>query len=180
MEVMKKCPPCQLFQSKKHTHPAPLHPIIVFVPFEKWGIDFMHCNLTIVGGHNYIIIAMDYFTKWAEEIPTYVKDGKIVALFLFNHVISRFGVLQAIVTDQGSHFQNHMMDELSAKLGFHHENSTPYYLRANGQVESINKVMKTMLCRMVGDHKSNWHLNLFFTIWAYRTLVKIATSFTPF
>ena len=48
-----------------------------------------------------------------------------------------------------------MMEELSAKLGFHHENSTPYYLQANGRVEAINKVLKTMLRRMVGDHKSN-------------------------
>ena len=55
-----------------------------------------------------------------------------------------------------------MMEELSAKLGFHHENSMPYYLQANGQVEAINKVLKTMLRWMVGDHKSNWHLVLFF------------------
>ena len=48
-----------------------------------------------------------------------------------------------------------MMEELSAKLAFHHENSTTYYLQANGQVEAINKVLKKMLHRMVGDHKSN-------------------------
>ena len=72
-----------------------------------------------------------------------------------------------------------MMKELSAKLGFHHENSTPYYLQANGQVEAINKVLKTMLYRMVGDNKFNWHLTLFSALWAYRTLVKTTTSFTP-
>ena len=48
-----------------------------------------------------------------------------------------------------------MMTKLSAKLGFLHENSTPYYPQANGEVEVINKVLKTMLCRMVGEHKSN-------------------------
>ena len=73
-----------------------------------------------------------------------------------------------------------MMEELSAKLGFHHENSTPYYPQANRQVEAINKVLKTMLCRMVGDHKSNWHLIIFSALWAYRTSMKIATGFTPF
>ena len=72
-----------------------------------------------------------------------------------------------------------MMEELSAKLGFHHENSTPYCLEANGQVEAINKVFKKMLSRMVGDHKSNWHHILFSALWAYRTLVKAPTSFTP-
>ena len=60
-------------------------------------------------------------------MPTYAEDGKNSALFLFNHVITRFGVPQAIVTDHGSHFHNQMMDELSAKLVFRHEKSTPYY-----------------------------------------------------
>ena len=80
-----------------------------------------------------------------------MEDGKTATLFLFNHVIARFGVPQSIVTYHGSH----MMEELSAKLGFCHENSTPYYPQANGQVEAINKILKTMLRRMVGDHKSN-------------------------
>ena len=78
--------------SKKRTHPALLHPVISVGPFSKWGIDFMHCKPTSIGGHGYIIIAMDYFIKWAEAMPTYVKDGKITTLFLFNHIIARFGV----------------------------------------------------------------------------------------
>ena len=118
------------------------------------GSIFMHCNPTSVGGHGYIIVAMDYFTKWAEAMPTYAEDGKTTALFLFNHVIARFGVCQSIVTDHISHFCCQMMVELSAKLGFHHENSTPYYPQANGQVEAINKVLKTMLRWIVGDHIS--------------------------
>ena len=103
-EVVKKCPPCQLFYLKKRTHPAPLHPVIEVGPFSKWGIDFMHCKPTSARGHGYIIIAVDYFTKWDEEMPTYVEDGKASSLFLFNHVIDRFGVPQAIVTDHVSHF----------------------------------------------------------------------------
>ena len=88
-------------------------------------------------------------------MPTYPEDGKNTTLFLFNHVISRFGVPQTIVTNFISHFWNQMMAKMSAKLGFFHENSTPYYPQANGQVKAINKFWKTMLHRMVGDHKSN-------------------------
>ena len=132
----------------------------------------MHYNPTSARGHGYIIVAVDYFTKWDEEMPTYAKDGNIASLFLFSHVISRFGVLQAIVTDHRSHFPNQMMAELSGNLGFLHENSTPYYPWANGQVEAINKVLKERLCRMVGYHKSNWNLNIFSAMWDYRTLVK--------
>ena len=121
-EVVKKCPPCQHFYPKKRTHPSPLHPFIVVGPFSKWDIDFMHCKPTSSRRHGYIIVAVEYFTKWDEEIPTYAEDGKIATLFLFKHVIARFGVPQAIVTNHGSHFCNQMMVELSAKPGFHHEN----------------------------------------------------------
>jgi hypothetical protein len=76
-------------------------------------------------------------------------------------LITCFGVPHAIVTDHGAHFKNQMMSELHVKLGFHHENSSPYYPQANGQVEAINKVLKTMIQCMVGENKTSWHLQLF-------------------
>ena len=85
----------------------------------------MHCNPTVAGRHGYIIVAIDYFMKWDEAMPTYVGYGKTAALFLFNHMITRFRVPQSIVTNHGSHFLNHMIEELSAKLGFCHQISTP-------------------------------------------------------
>ena len=72
------------------------------------------------------------------------------------------------------------MNELSVMLGFHHKNLTPYYPQANGQVEAIDKVLKTMLLRMVGEHRSNWNLTLFSWLWSYRNSVKAAIGFTPF
>ena len=61
-----------------------------------------------------------------------------------------------------------------------HDNSTPYYPHANGQVEAINKVLKRMLQRMIGVHKRSWQLILYSSLWAYRTSVRNATGFTPF
>ena len=87
----------------------------------------MDCRPTLVGGHGCIIVDMDYFTKWAKAMPTYAEDENTVALFLFNHIIARFRIPRAITTDHGSNFQNKMMAELSVKLGFRHNNSTPYY-----------------------------------------------------
>jgi hypothetical protein len=73
-----------------------------------------------------------------------------------------------------------MMYELTEKLGLFRENSTPYYPQTNGQVESINKVLITMLRRMIGIHKTSWHTMLFSTLWAYQTSIKSATRFTLF
>jgi hypothetical protein len=143
--TIQKCHACQTYNQKIQSHTAPLHPMVSVGPFAKWTIDFMTFHPHSAGGHGYIIVAVDYFTKWAEAMPTFENTGNTATLFLFNHVIARFGVPQAIITDQGSHFRNFMMSELTEKLGLHHDNSTPYYPQANGQVEVINTVLITML-----------------------------------
>ena len=104
-----------------------MHPVVSVGPFTKWGINFMTCNPRSSRGHGYIIVAVDYFTKWVEAMPTFDNTRQTAALFFFNHVIAWFGVLQDIVTDHGKHFHNHMMAELNPKLGFSHDNYTPYY-----------------------------------------------------
>jgi hypothetical protein len=113
----------------------------------------MTCNPHSAGGHGYIIVAMDYFTKWAKAMPTFDNTRKTIVLFVFSHIITRFGIPQAIVTDHDSIFHNFMMSELTGKLGLQHKNSTPYYTHANVQVEAINKFLTTMFQRMVGIHK---------------------------
>ena len=147
--------PFQLFSRKMHAHPSPLHPVITVGPFAKWGIDFTMCNPPSTTGHHYIIVVMDCFTKWAEAMSTYNNDAKTMALLLFNHIIAWFGIPKSIITDHGTHFCNAMMAELTSMLHLDHEHSSPYYLQANGQVESINRILKTMLQRMVGKQKSS-------------------------
>lgn len=78
-------------------------------------------------------------------MPTIVNDGETIALFLFNQVISCFRIPKEIVTDHGIHFQNKMMVELALNLGLQQEHSSPYYPRANGQVEAVNKSLKFIL-----------------------------------
>ena len=93
----------------------------------KWGIDYVTCNLASAGGHKYIIVAVDYFMKWVEAMPTFKDNGETTTFFMFNQIIARFGIPKVIVTDHGSHFQNHMMTELTTMLRFRQEHSSPYY-----------------------------------------------------
>ncbi len=123
--VVQKCHNSQIFDRKMRAPPTRLHPIIVVSPFAKWGINFITCNRHSMGGHAYIILAVDYFTKWAEAMPTFSADGKTAATFIFNHIISRFGVPQDIITDHGSHLRKIMMTELTDQLGLRHDSSTP-------------------------------------------------------
>ena len=123
--TVHKCHDCQIYQRKLCVPPVPLHLVITVGPFAKWGINFMTCNPHSAGGHAYIIIAVDYFTKWADAIRTLSVDGKTTSQFIFNHIIARFGVPQAIITDHGSHFRHYMVAELTSKLGLCHYSSTP-------------------------------------------------------
>ena len=87
----------------------------------------MTCNPVSVGGHKYIIITVDYFTKWAEAMPTYKYDGENAAFFVFNQIITRFSIPKEIITDHGGHFQNSMMTELNTMLGFKQEHFSSFY-----------------------------------------------------
>ena len=87
-----------------HSKPAPLHPIITASPFTKWGLDFMDCNPASTGGNHHIIVAIDYFMKWAEDMLTVKSNGEITTHFVFNQIITRFGISKELFTDHGSHF----------------------------------------------------------------------------
>jgi transposase InsO family protein len=126
-------------------HPTPMFKVITVGPFTKWGIDYTTFHPTSSRGHHYIIVVVDYFTKWVEAMPTFKYDGETTSLFLFNQIIARLGVSKEIFTDHGSHFQNKMMSELTSKLGLRQEHSSPYYPQVNGQVEAMNKSLKTIL-----------------------------------
>jgi hypothetical protein len=180
IEAVKKCHPCQVFSQKMCSHPSPLHPVIIIGPFTKWGVNFVDCNPTSIGGHHHIIMFVDYFTKWVEAMPTVKSNEKNDTFFVFNKITSKFRILSEIVTDHGSHFQNEMMEEIASKLGFKHGHSSPYYPQENGQVEAINKSLKTILHKIVSQSKSNWHIMLYHALWAYQTSVKTVIDFSPF
>jgi hypothetical protein len=79
--AVQKCHACQIYNQKIRSHPTPLHPVVSVGPFAKWGIDFMTCHPHSVGGHGYIIVAVDYFTKWAEamsDIRQYWEDCNLI------------------------------------------------------------------------------------------------------
>jgi hypothetical protein len=140
----------------------------------------MNYNPASAGGHQHIIVAIDYFTKWAEAMSIIKSNGKTATLFVFNQIIARFRIPRDIVTDYGSHFHNEMMKELALKLGLKHGHSSPYYPQENGQAEVVNKSLKTILQNNVRKRKYDWHLMLYPSLWAYRTSVENSIGVSPF
>ena len=92
----------------------------------------MDCNPASAGGSHHIIAAVDYFMKLKEVIPIVKFDDEIATHFIFNQIITRFGILKELVLDHGRKFQNKMMEELDSKLGYKQEHSSSYYPQVNG------------------------------------------------
>jgi hypothetical protein len=75
IESIKKCHPYQIFSQKMRAHLTPMFPVITVGPFTKWAIAYTTCNPPSARGHRYIIVVVDYFTKWVEAMPTFKDDG---------------------------------------------------------------------------------------------------------
>jgi transposase InsO family protein len=150
--------------SENSLAPNPSSPNHYRQSLHQVGVDFMDCNPALARWHQHIIVAMDYFTKCKEAMSTIKFDGKTAKLFTFNQIIAQFEIPKSIVIDHGSHFQNEMMTELASKLGFTHGNSSPYYPQENGQVEAVNKSLKTIFQKNISQSKYDWHVMLYLAL----------------
>lgn len=148
-------------------------------PFSVWGIDVIGA-VTPKGsnGHEFILVAIDYFTKWVEAQSYAVLKASHVAKFIRNNIICRYGVPNEIVSDNGSHFKKEVIDLLEKYNVAFHKSST-YRLQTNGAVEAANKNIKRILQKMVETYR-DWPDKLPFALWGYRTSIRTSTGATPY
>jgi hypothetical protein len=85
-------------------YPSPMFSFIFIGPFTKWDIDYTICHPNLARGDPYIIIAVEYFTKWFEDMPMFNNDGETTILFIFNQIVARLDIPKDIFIYQGSHF----------------------------------------------------------------------------
>ena len=112
-------------------------------PFEKWGIDFVGpiSPAAINSQARYIIVATDYFTKWAKARATHKADARSTAKFLYEQVISCYGCPLELISDRGTYFLNEVMTRLTTEFMIIHRKSSAYYPQANGLAENTNKTL---------------------------------------
>jgi len=104
-EYCKSYTRCQQLGKISKRDMMPLSPVIMVEIFDVWGIDFMG-PFPSSFGNEYILLAMDYVSKWVEAIPSRTNDAKVVVKFLRESIFARFGMPRAIISDQGTHFNN--------------------------------------------------------------------------
>ncbi|XP_059306441.1 uncharacterized protein LOC132057869 [Lycium ferocissimum] len=104
-------------------------------------------------GHRFILVTIDYFTKWVEATSHKSVTKKVVADFMQNHIICRFSIPKSIITDNGENMKSHLMKDICEQFKITHRNSTSYRQQMNGAIEAANKNIKRILRKMTDNHK---------------------------
>ncbi|RVX14390.1 Pol polyprotein [Vitis vinifera] len=151
-QFVQKCPECQIHGDLIHAPPS--------------------------DGHEFILVAIDYFTKWVEAASYARLTSARVASFIRSHIICRYGVPHELISDRGAHFRAEV-DTLLQEYGIRHHRSSAYRPQTNGAVEAANKNIKRILRKMV-ESSRDWSEKLPFALWAYRTSFRTSTGATPY
>ena len=103
-----------------------------------------------------------------------------MANFIREHIITRFRIPRRLISDNGIPFINKDMKNLTEAYYIKHGRSTPYYPQGNGQAEATNRVMLNILKKMKHEYGGKWSDHLADVLWACRSSIKTATTFSPF
>jgi len=167
-DFVKKCQPCQHHGPCPHLHREPLHHITAPWPFSKWGMDIVGPFTPGKGQVKFLLVAVDYFSKWIEAEPLANITAKQVQRFLWKNIICRYGVPHTIITDNGRQFIDKGLAEFYHDLNIQHITSSVEHPQTNGQAEAANKVILNQLKKRLDTAKGKWPEELTEVLWAYR------------
>ncbi|GJX78817.1 reverse transcriptase domain-containing protein [Tanacetum coccineum] len=177
-DLVTRCDACQRQGKISQRDEMPQNAIQVCEIFDVWGINFMG-PFPSSRGNKYILIAVDYLSKWVEAKALPTNDARVVVKFL-KSLFARFGTPRAIISDRGTHFCNDQFAKVMLKYGVTHRLSTAYHPQTSGQVEVSNRGLKRILERTIGENRASWSDKLDDALWAFRTAFKTPIGCTPY
>lgn len=176
----KKCENCQKFANVPRQSPTLPSSILSPIPFATWGIDIMGPFPKARGELQYVMVGIDYMTKWAEAkaLRTITQDDAI--RFVQDHIVTRFGIPVTLISDNGTQFVGRKFCKYLSDLGIKHKKASVCHPQTNGQVEVTNRIIVRGLEKRLQGMKKKWPDELASVLWSYRTTARSSTQETPF
>ena len=175
---IKTCDTCQRRGPQQRREE--LIPIKIQGLFYKIGIDIKGPLPITSSGNRYIVVAMDYFSKWPEARAIPNMKAETVAKFIYEDIICRHGVPQEILSDRGTSFINKTIEELCNKYQTKHRLTSAYRPQTNGMIERFNRTLGECIAKLVQDNEKEWDQLVSSVLIAYRTKQHKTTGRTPF
>jgi transposase InsO family protein len=147
--------------------------------FDVWGIDFMGPFKNSFG-FEYILVMVDYVSKWVEAIPCRKASTEESITMIENVIFPRFGTPRILISDGGTQFTGKNLKKCLSKLGIEHMVSTAYHPQTNGQAETSNRQLKSILNKTIEKGGKDWSKKLDGALWAYQTAFKTPIGMTPY
>ena len=152
-EYVKKCDQCQRFAPNIHQPRGVLNPLSNLGPFTQWGLDIVSSFPKAVGNKRYLLVDIDYFTKWVETEPlTNIKDMD-AKRFVWKNIVTWFGVPHTLISNNGLQFDSKAFRRYCCDLGITNRYSTSAYPQGNEQAKVVNKVIVNGLKKRLDDAK---------------------------
>nr|GEY32623.1 reverse transcriptase domain-containing protein [Tanacetum cinerariifolium]GEY40633.1 reverse transcriptase domain-containing protein [Tanacetum cinerariifolium] len=163
---------------KEKFHNMPQNSNQICEIFDVWAIDFMG-PFPSSQRNQYILMAVDYLSKWVEAKALPTNDARVVCKFL-KSLFVRFGAPRAIISDRDTHFCNDQFTKVMLKYRVTHRLSTAYHPQTSGRVEVSNRGLKRILKRTIGENRASWSDKLDDALWAFHTAYKTPIGCTPY
>ncbi|GJR30381.1 reverse transcriptase domain-containing protein [Tanacetum coccineum] len=178
--LIKACQECQVHKPVPRNPQEKLNPITSPWPFYKWGIDIAGPFPEGPGKVKFLIVAMDYFTKWIEAKPVATITGNQVKKFVWENIMCRFGLPGEIISDNGKQFRDNPFKDWCEKLCIQQHFASVKHPQTNGLVERANRSLGEGIKARLGKDNKNWMEEISHVLWAHRTMVKSSNGDTPF
>ncbi|GKD20516.1 reverse transcriptase domain-containing protein [Tanacetum coccineum] len=178
--LIKACQECQVHKPVPRNPQEKLNPITSPWPFYKWGIDIAGPFPEGPGKVKFLIVAMDYFTKWIEAKPVATITGSQVKKFVWENIVCRFGLPGEIISDNGKQFRDNPFKDWCEKLCIQQHFAFVKHPQTNGLVERANRSLGEGIKARLGKENKNWLEEISHVLWAHRIMIKSSNGDTPF
>nr|GEZ20759.1 reverse transcriptase domain-containing protein [Tanacetum cinerariifolium] len=177
---VEKYDPCQVHASVPRLPKTLMTPIMAPWSFYQWGMDILRPLPPARGGAKFVIVTIDYITKWIEAKPLVKITGKEVIHFAMDNIICRFGLPWVIVTDNGAQLVNDPFKSWCGRFEIRQMNTSVAHPQANRLVERANRSLMEGIKTRLRREKAGWVDELLNVLWAHRTSIKQSNGETPF